>query len=404
MLKLVIIWYIIVIEKHMEGIMKIQIIGYDKSYDDSMVSNDITISKIDSPISFDTFDINVIDLNNENIWSYDGDSYAKINILNDLKSLNTIINNSPKSKILIIYPKNHNFKYYYVNNRFIKCVKIKDALIDVIDIIGTMYSLLRCLKMVYEIKKTTLLSSEYKSDFFFQNCDNILTKSDSSEKPTTINIFNNIYLSTLVDVLTNYDRLINFLTAINLCEQEIQYPEWLLDYNFYNDEEQKQLISINEEKIRFAKEEIDKSKLQLKENLKYKSILYNNGNELVTCVFDILQEILQCDLSNFSDEKNEDFLIKKEDVTFVGEIKGINSNVKYENVSQIARHYWKYLDKLQDEDKEENVKQILIINPLRFTPINERSCVNEMQIDLAKNNNCLIIETKVLLLLFEKYK
>ena len=96
------------------------------------------------------------------------------------------------------------------------------------------------------------------------------------------------------------------------------------------------------------------------------------------------------------------FKIKKQDITFIGEIKGVTSNVKSEHVSQIDVHYYGYLDKLQEENKEENVKQILIMNSLRNKRVSEREEVHENQINLAKRNGCLIIETVTLLRIFEK--
>ena len=52
---------------------------------------------------------------------------------------------------------------------------------------------------------------------------------------------------------------------------------------------------------------------QLEENAKYKSILYTNGNELVRVVFEILESILDYDLSSFEDILKEDFLINVSD-------------------------------------------------------------------------------------------
>ena len=102
-------------------------------------------------------------------------------------------------------------------------------------------------------------------------------------------------------------------------------------------------------------------------------------------------------------KKKEDFLIKKPDYTLIGEIKGITSNVKNDNVTQLETHYQNYMDTLQESGAEENVHQILIINPLRTKPLSEREPVNENQIKLAKRNESLIIETKTLLRLFEKF-
>jgi len=124
---------------------------------------------------------------------------------------------------------------------------------------------------------------------------------------------------------------------------------------------------------------------------------------LVSIVYNILEKILNYDMSCFVDEKKEDFRINKEQVTFIGEIKGINSNVKSENVSQLEVHCQSYIDELEEQGKKENVKGILIINPLRNKPLNERDQVHEKQIQLAQRYDSLIITTDVLLHIFENF-
>jgi len=118
----------------------------------------------------------------------------------------------------------------------------------------------------------------------------------------------------------------------------------------------------------------------------------------------ILDELLDYDSSQFVDEKREDFLIKKEDITFIGEIKGVSSAVANKNVSQLDVHVQSYLDKLQEESTEEKVKGLLIINHQRNKPLEERQEVHEHQRNLATRNGSLIIETQTLLKIFEEYK
>ena len=105
----------------------------------------------------------------------------------------------------------------------------------------------------------------------------------------------------------------------------------------------------------------------------------------------ILDELLDYDSSEFVDEKREDFLVKKEDITFIGEIKGVSSAIANKNVSQLDVHVQSYLDNLQEERKEEKVKGLLIINHQRNKPIEERQEVHEHQVNLAKRNVSLII-------------
>lgn len=78
-------------------------------------------------------------------------------------------------------------------------------------------------------------------------------------------------------------------------------------------------------------------------------MLYENEDELVSVVFNMLENMLDYDLSLFIDQGDEDFSIKLEDVTFIGEIKGATSNVRAEHISQLDVHYQSYLDKLQDK-------------------------------------------------------
>ena len=101
--------------------------------------------------------------------------------------------------------------------------------------------------------------------------------------------------------------------------------------------------------------------------------------------------------------KKEDFRIEKDNVVFIGEIKGINTNVKNENISQLEIHYQSYLDEIADKLQPTNVHAILIINPLRNRRVEDRDPVSEQQINLARRNGSLIIETKTLLKVFELF-
>ena len=108
-------------------------------------------------------------------------------------------------------------------------------------------------------------------------------------------------------------------------------------------------------------------------------------------------------ISTFIDEKREDFLIKLPRCTFIGEIKGVTSNVKYEHISQLELHYRGYLDRLAETGEVETVKQLLIINPFRTKPLEQRDPVHTAQIELAIRNECLIIETRTLLRIYERF-
>lgn len=180
-------------------------------------------------------------------------------------------------------------------------------------------------------------------------------------------------------------------------------PAWFSTVNFGDDIEQREIIKKSEAEIDAAKQKISDAKIQLEKNAEYKSILYTNGDELVRIVFEILEQLLDCDLSDFVDEKREDFLIKKESCTLIGEIKGVTSNIKNEHISQVDVHYQGYMGRLQEENQSENVHQLLIMNPFRNKEPSQREPVHELQIALAERNGCLIIETITLLHIFEKF-
>lgn len=186
------------------------------------------------------------------------------------------------------------------------------------------------------------------------------------------------------------------------CKEEQECaPAWVRDFKILDDDEQFSIIQGCQTTIDRAKTDIDQAEEKLNKNARYKSILYTNSDKLVKVVFEILEQLFDCDLSNFTDEGKEDFLIKKDSLTFIGEIKGVTSNVKNEHISQVDVHYQGYMDKLEENQCQENVHQLLIINPFRTKPITDREPVNEQQIALAMRNACLIIETVTLLRIFE---
>ena len=138
------------------------------------------------------------------------------------------------------------------------------------------------------------------------------------------------------------------------------------------------------------------------QNNRYKSILYTTGDELVEVVLEILGQLLDYDFSQFEDKKNEDFLAEIGNDVFIGEIKGVNHNVKSENISQLDVHYQGYLD--NNDIQPENVHALLIMNHQKNKPVADREPVHERQVNLAIRNKSLIIDTYMLLKLFEKFK
>lgn len=389
----------------------IQIITYDTSKYNEYSEQKYKISTLGEIQALDDFDICIIDLSNKNIWRYDGSNPTNINEYRDLLTIKEAIISSSISGIVIVLPQNEDFDYDrdYRNSRWVlsKSIQLKDNKINFMKIINDNLLNLGKVKLSFEKTKTFITDKSIEADFNFNNYQEdkfeALTFSNISNKVTTIKK-DKIIITTL-KVLDNNDDLKRFID--NYCKEKPkkeEIPDWINDIRFYNDEELEKSKNDNLEKIEKLEEKNLKLEEQINKNLEYKSILYSSGDELVKVVLEILDEILEYDSSDFVDEKREDFLIKKEDITFIGEIKGVSSAVANKNVSQLDVHVQSYLDKLQEEGKEENVKGLLIVNHQRNKPLEERQEVHEHQRNLATRNGSLIIETRTLLKIFEEYK
>ncbi len=387
--------------------MKIQLITNGSSIQTSYDIEKITFSE---PKSFDSFDVNIIDLQTPNLWVNENISKDQINILPDLKSLKKIIANT-KNYVIISLPQN----YTFLCNKYLGEYKVKTKLKDMIsNLKGILAYLLPeetklangyRYELIFENSTTKCNKSEFSSAFWIKqdfSKFSVITRALDSENATTINIKNKIYLTTL-DLRSKGANIDDFLLSVGIQGGKANYPKWLHDVNFFDDEAQKSIIEKNVSTIKRLQDEIDNANKKLNDNLLYKSILVTNGNELVKMIFEILQKLFSYDLSEFKDEKKEDFLIKLKDVTFIGEIKGVTSNVKSENVSQVDVHYNSYCDKLREFGDGENVKALLIINSQRNKDILERDEVHEIQIKLAERNGSLIIPTLKLLKIFENF-
>lgn len=387
--------------------MTVQIIG--EGWGNRIGFDGITQSPLSLPRSLDEFDVNIISLNDSNLWENNGDGYQHVNCFNDLKSVANMVKNRTKSIVVYVMPKNFTFYYRRVSvgaDRYHYQFPIKDN-IDTIwrTIINeVLYPKIESNILSFENTRTIIGDQEYTADFYCNpyKGKNVLTKSKASEKATTILSGEKTFITTL-DITQDYKLLINFIQQVVLPKEKSPVPEWVHKIQFWDDNKQKETILKEKEVIEKAQADIELAEQKLEENAKYKSILYTNGDELVRVVFSILEKLLNCDLSDFVDQKKEDFLINKETCTFIGEIKGVTSNVRSEHVSQVEVHYQSYMDQLQEEKREEHVQQLLIINPFRTKPLSEREPIHEQQIALARRNGCLIIETNTLLHVYEKF-
>lgn len=375
----------------------VQVISYDVE-NWNIDDKDYIVRELNNPRSFDEFDINVVDLRDDRIWICEEYSVTDaINIYSDLENIETIIKNSQKSNVVVILPQDITFKYSWDGECYENSIQFRSNL-QLVNSSVLNISFIPLDLLIYENTTTKIKDNLYEAAFYF-NCPwaNILTKSSKSEKPTTVRL-DDIIITTLD--IDGKEKLKEFFYKVGLLEDKEVLPQWLQSFKFFDDSEQEKVISVSKVLIEEQMRKINKAEEILKKNNEYKSILYTNGDNLVGVVFKILQQILNYDLSKFIDEKKEDFLIKKENITFIGEIKGVTSNVKSANISQVEVHLQEYLDKVEDN---ENVKAILIINHQRNIDLKNRQPVHEKQIELAKRYESLIVETTTLIKIFEKY-
>lgn len=365
----------------------------------------ISLSDIHTPQSLDEFAVNVIFLNDDRIWCNEANNKKSVNIANDLISLGKMIKNSVKASIILILPQNKIFKYDYgyisgfAGNDYRSKYELKNMLSYMMkEILVNIHNILPTLELVYENTKTDICGKEVPAAFYFQ-VDGGILRSKKSNKITVIKC-NDFYVTTLA--IETKEELELFLGEINLLVQKQSVPEWINEVHMFDDVNNIKIIEEQNYIIEEANKTINDSKMKLEHNMRLKSILYTSGDELVEVIFEILRSMLGCDLSDFEDKKKEDYLFNVDGHTYIGEIKGVNHNVKNENVSQLDVHYQSYLDDNPEMDADD-ISALLIMNHQKNKAVNEREPIHENQINLAKRNGSLIIETITILKMYEKY-
>ena len=366
-----------------------------------------SVSDFKGPKAFDEFDINVIDLSFSQLWENKSNSTQSVNMIKDLEHYRNIIKNTDESKIIVVFPQNIYFKYCYISDTYKYAESIKN-LLELIQrlIIENIYGY--SFKLEFETTKTILNNSFVNADFHF--CSGVFEKekivltSNRSNKITTIKIDDNLYYTTL-NVFESKEILEEFLNKAQIVKNaENEKPKWIEEINILNDLEIKDNIQQIEKSIseKIFQKEIELNKL--KANNKIKSILYQTDKDLQKEIIEILNELLDFKDEQFVDEMEEDYRIKKENITFLIETKGLLRNIKGEDISKTSNHVEIYKDKLDEEGVQENVKGIYIVCTQRNKKVEEREKTPDRQISLAKRNEILIIRTEVLIKLYEAFR
>ena len=361
----------------------------------------VKLNKIHDAEALDSYEINIISLQDRTMWKTREASPVTIDSIGDLSSLSKMIESSKHANIIILLPQNENFMYeaWRSNRSEWRHLEFKNILQSFKNVLGHIFEPLTRMYIMYENTITRIDNKKVPASFHFNEMvKDVLTKSEKSNKPTTVKV-EGVILSTLN--INNYAEILSFLTEIGLIKEESEAPEWMEGLNMFDDSNQLKIIQENNMVIEMANENISNAMEVINQNKRYKSVLYTSGDELVEVIFEILENMLGCDLSEFTDKKKEDFKFILNDKVFIGEIKGVTPNVKKSNVSQLDVHVQEYLDDNDEESK--NIVALLIINHQRSKPISAREGVNDEVIKLAERNGSLIVETITLLKLFEQY-
>lgn len=365
------------------------------------------ISDFKEPKSFDDFEINILDLSFSELWENNDNSTGSINFIKDITHYKNIINNSNEAKIVVVLPQNNYFRYNYYSREYHYGDYLKNLtkLIEQI-VLNNIYAY--AFQLEFETTKTTLNKLESSADFHFPDIafekENIILTSDKSNKITTVNIKERLYYTTL-NIFESKVILEEFLYKTNILNDDIDAkPEWIDKINIFDDVEIKNNIHQIEEEITKKEKQKEEEIEKLLENEKIKSILYQTDKKLQNEVIEILNEILEYRDDNFIDEMEEDFRIKKDDVTFIIETKGLSRNIKGTDVNKTFNHVLMYEEKIEQCNSQENVKGIFIVATQREKKIEEREETPDRQIKIAERNNILIIRTETLLKLYEQFK
>lgn len=367
----------------------IQIISNNFFEDDA---NSTKSSNFNNYESFNAFKFNVIDLNDDIFWKYEMFTNNK-----ELPTITNAINNSGNKTIFIfLLPQNIAIttkESGIMNESLNKNVEIVSEFIG--DLTG------RYIELIFGRNITKIGEIEYNADFYFKNDSKTEVIKNNITGDNTVTKIDNFIFTTIE--ITNTTTLKSFIDDISP-SYKVDTPEWFKDIDFLNDEKENENISRYQNEIKCLEDKIKESKGVLEENNKYKSILYTQGNALVKVVNEILDEMLNTNLSKFNDVFDEDFYFEKDNIGFIGEIKGVKSNLKNEYLNQLNDHAVKKLEKYDEEEIDISLKQIMIINTFRKIHPDNRKDIENETLNKVKMHEALVITTPELLKLFEMFK
>lgn len=399
----------------------IQIItGYDNNnniYREFRETIEYKVNQFKKPGVFDDFELNVLDLSFSELWTskindIEYNNNIDIDMIKDLKHYHTMLKNNKDTKILIVLPQNITLKYCWdwSEEEYIMSEDLKNLTFFISQIVfENVYNY--WLRLNFGCNSINLNRLDITADFYFDEKEieeeQKILKSDKSNKLTTIKVDENIYFTTL-NLMKSKEILEAFLekTKIINTSDEEEEPEWCKEIKILDDVDIENEVSQIEEEITKLQKKKENKLIKLEENKEIKSVLYQTDKKLQKIAIKMLDEMLKYEDKEFIDEMEEDYRICKGENTFLIETKGLLRNVNGNDISKTDCHVQIYIDKLEEEGKDqdkEKVKGIFIVATQRNRRIEERDKLPERQIKLAERNKILIIRTEQLLKLYEDF-
>lgn len=374
-------------------------------------NTEYTVSDFKKPKVFEDFELNVLDLSFQDLWTSIYGNSNEIYMIKDLKHYHTMLKNNKDTKILVVLPQNITLKYYWGwSGKYINSEDLKN-LTDFISKIVYENVYNYWFRLNFGCNSINLSRLEITADFYFDEEEieeeQKILKSDRSNKLATIRAEENIYFTTL-NLMKSREVLEAFLEKTNILNKsnEEKEPEWFNDIKILDDVDIENEVSQIEEEITKLQKKKENKLIKLEENKEIKSVLYQTGKKLQKIAIKMLDEMLEYEDKEFIDEMEEDYRIFKGENTFLIETKGLLRNVNGNDISKTDCHVQIYIDKLEEEGKDHDkkkVKGIFIVANQRNRKIEERDKIPERQIKLAERNKILIIRTEQLLKLYEDF-
>lgn len=198
--------------------------------------------------------------------------------------------------------------------------------------------------------------------------------------------------------------LMNLIRVPNFQEE----PDWVKKLKILD--EIKIEEKLDEIELKFKELNNKKAKYleELEKNRKYKELLFTSGDALVEIVKEVLIEMIGISIQDL-DVKKEDLSFELKNKKVLVEVKGINTAIKRENVSQIQRHIEDdaKANNIDDDEISNKYKGLLIINPYIKSSIQERKekeIYSKAVIGDLKHYDICAIDTITLLGMFQRFR